>query len=456
MRKPPTAGLKNVPANVPPKDGYVTLERKYNLITPVFGGGVKAGENDLTTFINGKSVRGQLRFWWRATSSAQFETASDMREVEEEIWGAASSDDRKLPSQIQITVSDFSRENEGSPFEVIEKHRRDGTKAPALKNNEEIAPSYATFPLQPQGQEARTVGWKSKEVALGSFTIHLKYPSRYDEDVRSALWAWEAFGGIGARTRRGFGAIELIGSRADRVENELGSLGDTTNAVLERLRGEDFVDYVAEGAGLSGVPHLTRNTIFKLTRITGNAHQGWTELINALKKFRQERNPGNHPKPASRSRWPEPDNIRHITGQEYPGHDRPICQIDDVYPRGAFGLPIVFQFDTNRHGSYEESTDPRKTQLQLEKHDRWASPLILKPLALGNGKYVGIALYLEGSQPDSDLALYTAERNDRSLIRDHLTYKLLPRQAALITKSNGTTPHLKGKSDVILAFLETL
>src|SRR5947209_16197898 len=45
---------------------YITQERKYELITPLFGGGVEPKKNNLEQLINGKSIRGQLRFWWRA------------------------------------------------------------------------------------------------------------------------------------------------------------------------------------------------------------------------------------------------------------------------------------------------------------------------------------------------------------------------------------------------------
>ncbi len=110
MRKPPTATLKDVPATVPTRADVVVHERKYELITPLFGGGVKAGETDPITVINGKSVRGQLRFWWRATRGGQFGKLPDpitkLREAEVAIWGAASIEEKNLASKVEVTLQD--------------------------------------------------------------------------------------------------------------------------------------------------------------------------------------------------------------------------------------------------------------------------------------------------------------------------------------------------------------
>lgn len=45
-----------------------------------------------------------------------------------------------------------------------------------------------------------------------AFRLRLRFPEKvgelnFWEELEAALWAWETFGGIGARTRRGFGAL---------------------------------------------------------------------------------------------------------------------------------------------------------------------------------------------------------------------------------------------------------
>jgi hypothetical protein len=59
---------------------------------------------------------------------------------------------------------------------------------------------------------------------------------------------------------------------------------------------------------------------------------------------------------------------------------------DDAFPRAEFGLPIVFHF--------QGQGEPPDTVLYPSGAERMASPLILKPLALANGKAVPLILQL--------------------------------------------------------------
>ena len=84
MRKP----KKTVPNWQPEVRSDVNTQvRRYKLITPLYGGGVKAGEVDTVTPIRGTAVRGQLRFWWRAIRGGQFDgNLAKMKEKEDEMW----------------------------------------------------------------------------------------------------------------------------------------------------------------------------------------------------------------------------------------------------------------------------------------------------------------------------------------------------------------------------------
>ena len=61
-----------------------------------------------------------------------------------------------------------------------------------------------SFPLQPNRDELQMREppipdvWKDVH-----FTLTIVYPKAKSKEVEAALWAWETFGGIGARTRRG-------------------------------------------------------------------------------------------------------------------------------------------------------------------------------------------------------------------------------------------------------------
>lgn len=101
MRTPPLT--HPVPQWVRPTTIGVPLEYKVELITPMFGGGVKARTVDTGMPIRAREVRGQLRFWWRLLAKHK-----NLREAEELIWGGISGDDENEKSNkgvIDIRVS---------------------------------------------------------------------------------------------------------------------------------------------------------------------------------------------------------------------------------------------------------------------------------------------------------------------------------------------------------------
>jgi hypothetical protein len=77
-----------------------------------------------------------------------------------------------------------------------------------------------------------------------------------------------------------------------------------------------------------------------------NAISAWKQSIQTLQTFRQGndigRNPGEDPKRPGRSRWPEPETIRKITGSRDLKHQRMAAVPDDGFPRADLGLPIIF------------------------------------------------------------------------------------------------------------------
>ena len=93
---------------------------------------------------------------------------------------------------------------------------------------------------------------------------------------------------------------------------------------------------------------------------------------------------GRWPSPG-RSKWPEPDSIREITGmhsRSTRGHrcndHIPNNKARVSFPRAQFGLPIIFKFKDERCG------DPYQTELLPSGYKRVASPIILLPYPIVN------------------------------------------------------------------------
>src|SRR5947207_88532 len=108
MRKQP--GLPPKDINPKQNDKVITQVREYELITPLFGGGVTPAETDPVTIIRATEIRGQLRFWWRACYGGNPEFDGDltkMKKAEDEIWGKAYEKKDTPPTQdetVQIKV----------------------------------------------------------------------------------------------------------------------------------------------------------------------------------------------------------------------------------------------------------------------------------------------------------------------------------------------------------------
>ena len=73
------------------------------LITPMSGGGVAAGEVDRTMPIRGSALRGQLRFWWRLLNG-RGRNSKDLFREERDLWGGIGADDPKA-SMVGLRVA---------------------------------------------------------------------------------------------------------------------------------------------------------------------------------------------------------------------------------------------------------------------------------------------------------------------------------------------------------------
>jgi CRISPR-associated protein Cmr1 len=361
-----------------PRD-EVRLERRYTLLTPLFGGGVSARENDVSQLVRSGGVRGQLRFWWRAARGRG--TLEEMRAKEAGIWGAVSGE-RAQPSAVIVHVHVTS---------IGEALTPQNTRSSPI-------PWYAAFPLQPVRNGPISAVRTNVE-----FTLYLRFPERLETEVSAALWAWETFGGVGGRTRRGFGAIN--------PEQPL--LTDPRDGLRKYALPEDSPDNVPRIHPASVMLELNKT---------------WKELLWLYQNFRQDR---SGERSQGRSRWCEPDALRRLSRQSLPKHARPINDIDK-FPRGQFGLPVIFHF--------KDAADPPLTQLVGANHERLASPLILRPRSSTSS----LALLLDAPrEPPGGWALEGLPD------RPHVGATLTDAEARRL-------PMLNGDPDPIRAFLKSL
>ena len=154
MRVAPLAAPESVP-----RKAQHSEERKYQFLTYVFGGGVKIREHekpgDPITPVRVASIRGQLRFWWRACNPSHCETMAELRQREGEIWGTTSR-----ASKVEVVLdTKVSKPGAVPCFKYNDKQR-----LVPCTGMREIA--YGAFPFAAQPRRA-----ESRRKALGSLRL---------------------------------------------------------------------------------------------------------------------------------------------------------------------------------------------------------------------------------------------------------------------------------------------
>ena len=387
-------GLPPIERRSDDKLGLVRMTRSYELITPLFGGGAEPQKADEVTIVRGSEVRAQLRFWWRAMRGGRFGgNLVAMKACEDRVWGAPAhtAQQKKVKAlhkgklhptvQIMLTITDPGRNKE--------VRARSGKKKGEVVNigDPESPYSYVAFPLrEKRGQVVEGV----------KFDLHLTCTEACAPEVEAALWGWETFGGIGARTRRGFGAITCTSVPASLPP----SLDEVIAWIADKAAKHQDKESAQGGKLLwhRNVPHLRYSTARVPLLAFDGPMDAWEHLYSALREFRQYRIDKKTLKtsPYGSSVWPEANEIRRLAKL---GSGKALHKpATGKFPRAVFGLPIIFQFK-------DEPIKP--VTLKPSSHERLASPLILRPLKCANGQCVALAVLLKTPElpPGSHLEL---------------------------------------------------
>ena len=402
--------LETIPDPPTKPDSKPESEHCYpiKVITALVGGGARSKQLDPVSVVRPQSVRGHLRFWWRLTAGASLSV--NMRTAEAAIFG-----NTKQQSVLKIRITTEQSKLENSQ-DIGKWKQHNGKRKFHLID---AVPSYAAFPFR-QGDTKIQNGIK--------FKLHLNFGKLGDEQqkqVITALKCWVNFGGIGGRTRRGFGALECEAL----MFNDEKSLKDLVNQYFCDHKLSTEAENSPDAAWQYAIQRLqmfrqvfdenenSKNYVDNKPQATSSSYVG---IGRATKHKRTG---------VSYSYWPEAPLVRRIVNQLRP---LPHCFHDDshhpvmkllpqltsaerdrakkgAFPRALFGLPIEFWMkcqqwdratvahqmphkDLNERG---HSIKPKLVPAMGGKPlDRFASPLILRPIKIG-GQYHALALVLK-------------------------------------------------------------
>lgn len=167
-----------------------STEFEVEIVTPMFLGGANNTEAELRV----PSIKGMLRFWWRATCG--IESLEEMKKKEAEIFG---STEQKASFSMQVVNSNnIKPEMSNLP---------QGLKVPVENKKFKIGIiDYLAF-----GVKDHKKGYTRKHIPSGNkFEIKIIfYDKNHEESVLKAFFALINNGGIGAKNRNGFGSLYL-------------------------------------------------------------------------------------------------------------------------------------------------------------------------------------------------------------------------------------------------------
>lgn len=352
MRLLDTALVPPAPVWEDPNLDRVTIRLNLKTMTPVFGGGHTAREVDPFQAVRPSAIRGQLRYWWRATTGAQYSSTKDLYKAESALFG-----NTEKAGIVRVRVP---RIEAGTP---VSYDKRWPGNPNATRGPEE---RVFVFPFQPmRGDTESTKFFDSLE-----FTLDVVTPMTHSAEIKKALTAWLVFGGVGSRTRRGCGALGF------------------TDASQAKLYMPPIPTSLQYGPWFSTLVESGLNVPPSWSRLLGaaivianpdprgrrDAIEVWRSLGSFWCDVRKNHFPTTEFKPTDATRWPDEKNLRRLRQS-----DNEI----ELY-KHLLGLPIVYQ---GMRGSF-------KGEVTSVHGGRAASPVILKPVQLSTGDIVPLIAVL--------------------------------------------------------------
>lgn len=397
----PSPRQRRYPGGAPLESLVVRLKST----TPILGGAPVPRQVDTVDIIRVPTIRGHLRFWWRALYAHECPTATELAYRERSLWGGVGGD-QGTRSRVEVSV-EVERDSARRPERAL---------APRDDAYYALWPARGTNDGEPEAGRLRE-GLR--------FQLRLRAPAEHLREVENAVRAWVLWGGYGGRTRRGLGSLT--------VETEPATW-------LPRTARRDDLRQAFGGVPLLGndppggardVPLLQGTRLFH-GPAQRESERAWLQALKWLREFRQGHPPnkgqgnantyarewGEPPRPG-RSRWPEADKIRHLLkppeGKQWAHLPRAEYTRAAAWPRAGFGLPLPIRFqryERTRPGAPKRKyADGEPADVELRWHDgqqvrkRLASPLIVKAMPLANGSFVPIALWLHRAWPEGGEAV---------------------------------------------------
>jgi CRISPR-associated protein Cmr1 len=312
-------------------------EAVFKVVTPLFLGGANPEEEEKLS-IRAPSIKGALRFWYRAIALGRLGSLEKVRGEEARLFGSTGTGQ-----------SAFLLRVEGGDLKTVRKGKIVSNGNAYLGYgvatwNRDVRANLTVRPYIEPGRP-----FKLKLL----FTPNNKAKQSF-ADLKLSIIALGLFGGLGARSRRGFGSLALMSLK------ENGRIIWSAPQTVDELRLK-YVEFFQE-LSLPEKEELPEYTAFsRYSRIAIvdtdiNAEQLHNKIGEAMNKHRSYRKDRNYPRD-------------HDIAWEVAGPNKP----EEHPARLAFGLPHNYFFLSNKSRKINVSVSGQKNREEYRR----ASPLFI-------------------------------------------------------------------------------
>lgn len=327
------------------------------LLTRCFLGGASHHQE---AELRASSIRGQLRWWFRALGGFTVLRPAGLREQEDQVFGVASGNEGSA-GRLRVQVL--------RPRQPVVTVIGESQVEDELQNEK-----YLLWPFaqnrdgQPNPRACLAAGTRFQ------LRVHWRGEERLWRPVQALVEVFGSLGALGTRSRRAMGALGFAASPPD-LAAALTCFAHPTGIVVRQV---DPAGYPCREATL-------------------------TALAEWLRSWREHGRSATHSAPPDDPRHPGFDfALRdHDEGVVALGRPRPTTRPSGHVPlgingqvfRAALGLPLAQRF--GRNDTVNWSFDPRG------KRSRFASPVILRPYRVAADQWRALVIFVDAHQwPD--------------------------------------------------------
>ncbi len=178
---------------------------KCEVITPMF----LAGADGITPELRPPSIKGALRFWWRALNGHRYTTLEKLKKAETSIFGG-TGDNSAQKSNISIKISEKNITPSSKPMPYEKTTSTIGGKERFVNILDYLLIGIYEF------QNGLTREYIKPD---GNFNIICQcWKEEYKAEILQSFLIMSKYGGLGAKTRNGFGCFQISGIEEEIID----------------------------------------------------------------------------------------------------------------------------------------------------------------------------------------------------------------------------------------------